>query len=222
MAAETEEKAAGGSGSSIGNKTKHVLSQMWLGMKRGAQLGAIGGAVVGGIMMATSATALAFLSGPVGFIGALLIGGAVGSALGMNTGGFIGGLKGLVTRAKPDGDAMMKEAEACAQLAPAPAAPQQEAGQALPAPPGTGKNPAHAAVGVTNPDAKSAGPVTQEALKDLKSLTQTLNQIQANAEATPPPQQPAQAQPAAGQRMQDWQARMRQKAQQDAAMASQR
>lgn len=192
----------------VGNKTKHVLSQVWLGLKRGAQIGAVVGVAfgVGSLIMGAAAFTLPALAGYA------IMGGVVGSLFGMNTGGFVGGVKGLLTRAKPNGEALIKEAQTeCG--GPAPQQPQKDAPgvapqQQPPAPEVTTQpqeqQPPAAGVGVHNP----------KAMEELKAMTEALAQSQEKECA--PQQQPPAAQP------QSWQAREQQNAQQAAMTSRQR
>lgn len=208
----------------VTEKTGHVLGQVWMGLKRGAQIGAIGGALIG-IGMLVAGTAAVTIPALVGYT---IAGGVIGSLCGMNTGGFVGGIKGLLTRAKPKGDAIMQEANACAQdgveqqpqqgqeqAAPAPQVAPAPAPQDLPAPKGSGKNPAPSAVSVSNPQATApaaGNAMPAGALAELQAMTQTLNEMQtdaAAAQAQPAAQQPQTAAPAQ-QPPQNWQARVEQ------------
>lgn len=179
------EEGESSGGLPLGTKSRHVLGQMWLGLKRGAQLGAIGGAIIGVGALFIGSTAVSVPA----FLGYLALGTLTGSMFGMNAGGYFGAIKGLFTRARPNGDALVREAEGCApqQLPPAPEAPgqaqQQEGGKdAGEISPDDEKAPAAASVSVVTPQNPQPGvTISQEALGDLQKMTQALQQIQANA-----------------------------------------
>lgn len=200
--------------SAVGTKTTHVLNQLWMGLKRGAQIGAVGGAIVGvgAVLTGTAAVTIPAV------IGYAVFGAVAGSLFGMNTGGFVGGIKGLITRSRPNGDKLMKNAEDCAvEAPPAPSLEPETGKEQAQAPakapeekkPDAEKAPA-GSVSVTNANAAnapSAGAVPKEALAELKAMTDTLNQIQGNVAASEAaPQEQAQPQP------QNWQARVQQEA----------
>lgn len=198
-----------------GNKTKHVLSQVWLGLKRGAQIGAVVGVAfgVGSLIMGAAAFTLPALAGYA------IMGGVVGSLFGMNTGGFVGGIKGLLTRAHPDGEALIKEAEAeCGS--PAPQQPPIEkpcnTPQVAPQQPQIPAVPPQQPQPLQTAPQQPATPCVdkQQTLAELKAMTEALTQSQ--EKECPPSQQPAAAQP------QSWQAREQQNAQQAAMTSRQR
>lgn len=90
----------------LSNKTGHIFRQAINWLDNGAKIGAAIGAAIG-IGFAIAA------GGWIAAIGFPLVGILGGGFVGLNMGGLIGAAKGLITRSRPNGDQIMKDASKC-------------------------------------------------------------------------------------------------------------
>lgn len=152
------------------SKLGHVFHHLGTGLKTGARIGAIVGVGLGVFTLLASTSILTMgasniIMGVVGYaLGGALSTGITGALLG----GTWGAIKGIVTPSRPDGEAIMREAENCRlenaqQQGAAPEVPQQAVAQQTEIPPA--------------------------AMQDVQQMTQQLNQLQAAGAASAAPQQ---------------------------------
>lgn len=90
----------------LSTKVRHVFRQGVNWLDNGAKIGAAIGAAIG----------IGFAIAAGGWIAALgfpLLGILGGGFVGLNMGGFLGAAKGLITRSRPNGDQIMKDASQC-------------------------------------------------------------------------------------------------------------
>lgn len=153
--------------SKLAQKTGHVFGQMGGLLVKGLRIGAAIGALVGvGVAFAALGFTMPLLvwgavaAGAGGMLGGLT-GGAIGSALGT--------LKGVFTRAKPDGDKIIEDAVAKG-MQPSSAGVEQL--QAMPAM--SQSIPRQ----IIRPQAQPVGKITPTTLSDLQQMTAELNTSQ--------------------------------------------
>src|SRR5687768_14805994 len=90
----------------LSNKVGHIFRQGINWLDNGAKIGAAIGAAIG----------IGFAIAAGGWIAALgfpLIGILGGGFVGLNMGGLLGAAKGMITRSRPNGDQIMKDASQC-------------------------------------------------------------------------------------------------------------
>lgn len=160
--------------STIRDKTHHVLGRVWTGLKRGAEIGAVVGALFG---IGTLLFGAAPFTIPA-LIGYGLSGAIAGSLFGMNTGGFIGGLSGLLSRPKPNGEALIAKAETCGEGLRKPQQPQQAVPAPAPQQPQHIPSSQYPTAGQQEPAAPAAGVCVKNnaVLEELDAMTAALNE----------------------------------------------
>jgi hypothetical protein len=172
----------------VADKTGHISNRLMNGLKKGAKIGAIVGVGLGLFTLFASTSILTMGASNIimGAIGYSIIGAMSGAVSGSVLGGVLGGVKGLITRARPQGEQIMSDAEQCLPGL------QPQQGMAPQVQPQIAPSQATPAAG----PAASGGKLPQEAVADLERMTKTLNEIQANAavsNAAQATQQPAAA-----------------------------
>lgn len=173
----------------IGNKSGHIFNQGMMWLKKGAQIGAVIGAVaaVGSLFLAANVASMGLINVAIAAAGYGLVGAAGGAVAGLCSGGIFGTLKGMLTRPKPNGEQIMQDALNCEKPHVDVLTPAQE--------PQVAQQPEQAQA-PQQPTA-NASALPQEALAELNAMTKTLNEIQANAQVASQSQQTEQLQPAA-------------------------
>lgn len=161
----------------VSNKFAHVLGTQIDGIKKWGKVGLIAGAAIG--LVAALVAPAAITIGGIALAG--VVGAATWGACGAIMGGFLGGLKGMLTRPDPNVTQIMEDAGRCAPSQVPQHAPTHARSAMLM--PGAGFAPAGAALpqqGAPAPQAQGgvAQNMSPQRLAEIRQLTDALGDLQ--------------------------------------------
>lgn len=173
----------------IGNKSGHMYRNVMQGMKRGMQLGIVGGAIlgVGALFVTANIATMGSASLIMGVASYSVLGAAYGMTGGVGIGAILGSAKGLLTRPKPNGEQILENAVACSQEKEAQ---QGQEPVVQPEVPAVKMAQQQGLVATKSPaiDGRPTNPpaLPKDASNQLKEMTQTLSQMQTDAQTNAP------------------------------------